>query len=249
LQPQPTTQQTTQPAQKQDDYVPLKTFLEEKQQRREMAEELRKSRERAEKMEQTFQQFLSKQNEVQAPKYEDDPLGTLKWENEQLKKQVEETASGVRRTEEEFTKARQMHSFAEHVQASESSFRQKAGDYDAAVQYLKKVRIDDFQDLGFNEGQAAQMLQNEIAAFAQAALQQGKNPAEVAYSMAKRYGYKGQDPEQELEKMQKGQDASKALGAGKSNAPLSLGALSELSNDQLDELIKDDKAWRKLGGR
>ena len=50
--------------------------------------------------------------------------------------------------------------------------------------------------------------------------------------------------------MQKGQEAAKALTGGNSEAPITLEALAQLDDDQIDQLVKDEKAWKKmLGGR
>lgn len=243
---------------KEDKTVPLAALHEARQIQKELREELKKrdeairaTQQKAEKMEQTFQTFLQKQNEVPAPKYEDDPLGTLRWQNEQLEKRLNEMNQGVTQTQETFQKQQAMQQFSQSVMAQEDTFRRAQTDYDAAVAHLKQVRISDFQDMGYDLPTATQLLQNEIFNFAQAAMQQGKNPAEVAYSMAKRYGYKTEaSPEKQMETMQKGEAASKSLASGKAEAPLTLEALAQLDDEQLDQLVKDDKAWKKmLGGR
>ena len=245
---------------KQDDKtVPLAALHEARQIQKELREELRRRDEsiqaaqsKAEKMEQTFQAFLQKQNEVPAPKYEEDPLGALKWQNEQLEKRLTQVNTDFTKTAQTFQQQQAMQSFSQHIIAQEDVFRQTQPDYDAAVEHMKKVRLSDFQDMGFDDVAARQMLDQEIVNFAQAAMRQGKNPAQAAYSIAKRYGYTpaAQTSEKQLEVMQKGQEAAKALPGGNSEAPITLEALAQLDDDQIDQLVKDEKAWKKmLGGR
>lgn len=251
---------TDAPKPQQDDKtVPLAALHEARQIQKELREALKQrdeaikaTQQKAEKMEQTFQTFLQKQNEVPPPKYEEDPLGTLKWQNEQLEKRLNEMSQGVNQTAQQFQQQQAIQQFSQTVVSQEENFRKAATDYDAAVAHLKQVRISDFQDMGYDLQTATQLLQNEIMNFAQAAMQQGKNPAEVAYSMAKRYGYNAQEKttEKQIAMLEKGEAASKSLAGGRAEAPLTLEALAQLDEDQLDQLVKDDKAWKKmLGGR
>ncbi len=241
-----------------DKTVPLAALHEARQIQKELKEQLRRRdeelgnfRTKAEKMEQTFQAFLAKQNEVVAPKYEEDPLGYFKWENEQLKKQLETVDTGVKQTTEQMQRQQQFSAFTNHVVSLENEFRKTAQDYDDAVSFLKQVRIQDFQDLGYDMARAQAMLQEEIASLAQAAVQQGKSPAEVAYKMSQRYGYKPQaGAGEKLQQLQKGEAASRSLASGKAGTDLSLEALSQLDDEQLNAIIKDDSAWKKrVGGK
>jgi hypothetical protein len=244
----------TAPVQQDDKQVPLAALHEARQIQKELREQAKKAqdearfaREKAEKMEQTFQSFLAERTKEAAPKYEEDPLGALKYENDQLKKQVEEVNTGVKKTQDEWQRTQQYQSFAQHVQSQEASYKQQAQDYDQAIAYLKDVRLQDYADLGYTQEDATAALQNEILGLAQAAVQKGKNAADVAYKMAQRYGYKAKTSDSKLETLAKGQEASKSLAGGKADVALTLDALSQLDDEQLNALIKDDAAWRKLG--
>jgi hypothetical protein len=250
----PTPSAPTAPVQQDDKQVPLAALHEARQIQKELREQAKKAqdearfaREKAEKMELTFQSFLAERTKEAAPKYEEDPLGALKYENDQLKKQVEEVNTGVKKTQDEWQRTQQYQSFAQHVQSQEAEFKKQAQDYDHAIAYLKDVRLQDYADLGYSQEDATSALQNEILGLAQAAVQKGKNAADVAYKMAQRYGYKAKTSDTKLETLAKGQEASKALAGGKADVALSLDALSQLDDEQLDALIKDDKAWKKLG--
>ena len=240
-----------------DKQVPLAALHEARQIQKELREELQRAREearqaaeKATKYSSTFEKFLAEQTKQAAPKYEEDPLGALKYENDQLKEKIQQLDTGVQKNQEDFTRAQQYQSFAQHVQAQEATYKQTATDYDQAIAHLKQVRLQDFADLGLNQADAQAALQNEIFGLAQAAVQNGRNPAEIAYKMAQRYGYKSDTTnvsDKKLETLAKGQEASKTLAGGKADVPLTLDALSQLDDDQLDALIKDDKAWKKLG--
>jgi hypothetical protein len=249
----------TAPVQQDDKQVPLAALHEARKIQKELRDELSRAREeakaaaeRADKYSSTFEKFLAERTKEAAPKYEEDPLGALKYENDQLKKQVEEVNTGVKKTQDEWQRTQQYQSFAQHVQSQEASYKQQAQDYDQAIAYLKDVRLQDYADLGYTQEDATAALQSEILGLAQAAVQKGKNAADVAYKMAQRYGYKSGkarfDAEvSKLERLAKGQEASKSLAGGKADVDVSLDALSQLDDEQLNALIKDDAAWKKLG--
>jgi dihydroorotate dehydrogenase len=99
--------------------------------------------------------------------------------------------------------------------------------------------------------QAAQLLQEDEMAIALNAYNQGVNPAEVIYSIAKERGYNpaaqtsqnnGQSAEQKILQTQKGMQASKSLSntGGKTSTPLSLEALAEMDDESFD------KYWSKV---
>jgi hypothetical protein len=242
------------PVQQDEKFVPLNALHEARKIQKELRDELSRAREeakaaaeRADKYSSTFEKFLAERTKEAAPKYEEDPLGALKYENDQLKKQVEEVNTGVKKTQDEWQRTQQYQSFAQHVQSQEATYKQQAQDYDQAIAYLKDVRLQDYADLGYTQEDATAALQNEILGLAQAAVQKGKNAADVAYKMAQRYGYKAKTSDSKLETLAKGQEASKSLAGGKADVALTLDALSQLDDEQLNALIKDDAAWKKLG--
>jgi hypothetical protein len=244
---------STAPVQQDEKFVPLNALHEARKIQKELRDELNRAKEeakaaaeRADKYSSTFEKFLAERTKEAAPKYEEDPLGALKYENDQLKKQVEEVNTGVKKTQDEWQRTQQYQSFAQHVQSQEASYKQQAQDYDQAIAYLKDVRLQDYADLGYTQEDATAALQNEILGLAQAAVQKGKNAADVAYKMAQRYGYKAKTSDTKLATLAKGQEASKSLAGGKADVDVSLDALSQLDDEQLDALIKDDKAWEKL---
>jgi hypothetical protein len=242
------------PVQQDEKFVPLNALHEARKIQKELRDELSRAREeakaaaeRADKYSSTFEKFLAERTKEAAPKYEEDPLGALKYENDQLKKQVEEVNTGVKKTQDEWQRTQQYQSFAQHVQSQEAAYKQQAQDYDQAIAFLKDVRLQDYADLGYTQEDATAALQNEILGLAQAAVQKGKNAADVAYKMAQRYGYKAKTSDSKLETLAKGQEASKSLAGGKADVALTLDALSQLDDEQLNALIKDDAAWKKLG--
>jgi hypothetical protein len=243
------------PAPVEDKQVPLAALHEARQIQKELREQAKKAqdearlaREKAEKMEQTFQSFLSERTKEAAPKYEEDPLGALKYENDQLKKKYEEVETGIKQTQDDWQRSQQYQHFTQQVVSQEAAYKQNVADYDQAVAYLKKVRLDDYADLGYEPAAAHEALQNEIFGLAQAAMSKGKNAADVAYKMAQRYGYKVQQVADKLDTLAKGQEASKSLAGGKAEVPLTLNAISQLTEDQQDEIIKDHKLWLKIVG-
>ncbi len=227
--------------------VPLAELLEERKERQRIQREMEEGRKRIEKMEQTFQQVLEKANATPVPKYEEDPLGYLQHTQQEVVKSQKTVDEKLSKIEQETTQQQQMQRLAMQITAQETEFRQKATDYDAAVKYLKDVRRQDMLDLGVPAEHVEELLTREIVNFSQASLSNGKNPAETAYNMAKRYGYKPAEakPQSNLQAIANGLDASKTVQGG-SGGGITLRDLADMDEASLDAIIKDDKKWSAL---
>lgn len=229
--------------------VPLAALHEERNQRKALQKELADYREKMAKMEQTFQQVLDKANAQPEPKYEEDPLGYLQHSQEKVGKQVASVAEKITQFEQTTAEQQRMQQLAAHITSAEAEFRSKAQDYDSAIKYLKDVRRQDMLDLGVPSEYVDQLLTKEIIQFSQAAIGNGKNPAESAYNMAKRYGYKPTAPtapqQANLQQIAAGMEASKTVQGGQSGG-IRLQDLAQMDESSLDALIKDDKKWNAL---
>lgn len=144
---------------------------------------------------------------------------------------------------------------ANRTVASEVEFLKKNTDYHDAVAHLQKVADLNLQAMGIDDPvQRANLIKQQSLGLAHQALQAGKSPAEVAYQLAKNYGYQGKKPEpaaeeKKLETIAKGQQESKSLGGGgatKTGGAITLEQLERMSDEEIDELIANDKEWNKL---
>ena len=117
---------------------------------------------------------------------------------------------------------RQQHNQQEQLvtwaQSKAAEFAQEAPDFNDAYGFMRQKRHAEFTAMGLDPGRVAQGLHNdELWVFAHAA-QTGKNPAQIIYDMAVANGYKKGaakvTPEQKMQTLQKGVEASKTLGAG-----------------------------------
>ncbi len=228
-------------------YVPHEALHEQRETNKRLMAELSAMREKTERMEGTFQKLLSTANEKPAPTFEEDPLGHFQAKNRALEEQLHGVSGKLETYEKELAQQAEMQKLASAIQAAEHEFRAKNQDYDSAVKYLKDVRRADLADIGVPAAQIEAILQNEIISFGQTALAQGKSPAQTAYQMAKRYGFKGAEKgaEKKIATISQGLEASKTVQGGGAN-PISLQDLSQLPDDQLDAILKDDAKWQAL---
>ena len=75
------------------------------------------------------------------------------------------------------------------VEPHEAQFRQTNPDYDQAITHLTRKSYQDLIDSGYSEQQATQAIVSHARQIAGQALQQGRNPAQAVYHLAKKAGY------------------------------------------------------------
>jgi hypothetical protein len=234
--------------------VPLNALHEERERRKELADELKREREERLQREAKLQErldtlFRSRQEAEQpkAPTWDDSPLDAGKattQEVQQIKAHLQQQA--------------QQKQFADAVGMKISEFRTTTPDYDAAYQHLIQSRTEELA-LIYGPEQARQFVGQEEFNIALAAMQQGKNPAEVAYALAKQRGYaraeqKAAEPAkpteaEKLEVIERGQASATSLaaaGGAPAGGPLTLDMIAKMSDDEFATLT--DKQWRKVMG-
>jgi hypothetical protein len=242
---------------------------EERERRKELQKRIDEINQRNATLEQNFQRVMEKiyqqqQPQVKEPTFEEDPINALNYEQQRIKE-------FLRRQYQEEERQRQLIQYQSQQQALVNryhndaySFMSKdAPDFKEAYQYLVQNRLQEYREAGYTEAQAQQLLVEDEFAITVKAYEDGANPAERMYKLAKLRGYKAtpanvtqeqkapeiKNLEQKLDQLEKGVNASKSLSnvGGKSEKGLSLEEISHMSDDELDELMKDQKAWKKLG--
>lgn len=140
--------------------------------------------------------------------------------------------------------------------AQEKAFKQDKPDYDGALEYLRQSRLEEMKDAGLDGQQAVAALQmEELQLIVQSARQQ-KNPAELAYSIAKRRGFQAPKPQEDLSKkldvIEAGQQQSKSLsgvGGKAGGGEPSLADIAKMSDDDFEAWkTKNPAKWRRARG-
>lgn len=233
----------------------LKQTREElKRIKREKAEAEEKTARELAEMREKFRlwtEAVSKQNEPQPPKFEEDPANHLKQEHEMTKKELAELRAWRQQQEQAYAQQAALSQFQQRLQADERAFAQENPDYDQAAQHVAQIWMNEFEIMGIPPEQMGQAYLFKAAQFANAAIRRGDSPAEAIYELAKRVGYQKKQPEKpeaekKIESIQKGQEASKSLGGGKPDADFSLDALKDMSPEDIEAFVADPKNWKKV---
>lgn len=181
------------------------------------------------------------------------PYEALLHEMAELKKAL---AAQQQQTQQQTQMTQQQQQFMEfktQINSAKAEFTKSAPDFDAAYAHLRAQRAADLADVGVPQEQIAQALLQDELAVAQNAVRQGKNPAQVIYNMAKRYGYSPKavapTPQEKVAQLAAGQQAAAAPQRGAPVAELPTAAsLKDASDADLARVAADDKLWRSVMG-
>lgn len=197
---------------------------------------------------------LTKLTETPPPDKTTDPLGFMTHQLESLTKQLADMQTGSAETRAQTEQAQQQQAVMNHLNGQVQAFEKEHTDYQAAYKHLVSMRMQDFKDLGLNEQQATQAMENEARGIMQRALATGKNPAELAYGMAKRYGFVAkpaatvENVDNKLEIIKKGMETQ--TEAQRTTPPsakdLTVDNLKNMSDRELNKVV--DKEWESLFG-
>lgn len=205
-----------------------------------------------------LQEQVTKLTATPAPDPTTDPLGFINHQMKTLQDQI----AALTKTQTEAQTAQQngalQQQFINSVNQSITQFKQTTPDYDAAYKHMIDMRTQDYLDSGMTKQEALAAVAADEVAIATRATQQGKNPAEIVYGMAKRYGYTPAAPKTEptnkLEQIQKGMEAAKTVDTGRSSAgdvgapgEVTVESLENMGDDALTEMVMNN--WEKITGR
>lgn len=188
--------------------------------------------------------------QASVPKYEEDPLGNL---DHRIKAEADRKAA-IEAKIQQFEQQQQVQVMAQHVTSLENEFRKATPDYDKALSYLIDIRKSELEIIGVTDPNIVQgQIAKEANNISVIALQQGKNPAELAYQIAKKYGYKTEEPKvapqkSQLEVVKQAQAATgKTLSkGGEPDVPPSAAAFASEKFNIFDPDF--DKKWKELFG-
>jgi len=232
-----------------DRRVPLKALQEERQKRaeyeRKLADYERQMGEMRAWAEQVQQKISPPEPQAVEPDPETDPIGALKHARDQLRKMQEDT-------QQQQYEAR----LNQIAYNAANQFKSQAPDYPDAYRYAINSRAQELAALGTPDNAIPQILQREEMSLIDAAVRNGRNPAEAIYSFAKARGYQGTQAAQPAPVAPAPAPVNPALqqtkqavasSAAASGAPAAKG---EMSVNDIANLkgAAFDAAWNKLFG-
>ena len=166
------------------------------------------------------------------PDPDEDIFGAVKHDREHTRAELQ----ALREKVEQQEKARQAEQETRQViaayQAKANEFKAQTEDFDAAYQHLYKSRDEELQELGWNDPAARmRQIEQEEYGIAVQALQQGRNPAEAVYRMARARGYQRSAPAAPAPDVEKAKAASRTLSGtgGNPTGPMTAERLSKMS--------------------
>jgi hypothetical protein len=134
--------------------------------------------------------------EIEVPDFEDDPIGHLRAKNEILERQLQEVNQErtVRQTQTQ--QVQQFQQLQAGVDQLERTFAASTPDYHEAVGHMYGEVARMANAMGYSPQQVQQTISQMALDISMRALQQGRNPAQVAYEAARALGYSGPKPTQ-----------------------------------------------------
>jgi hypothetical protein len=198
------------------------------------------------------------------PDPDTDPLGSMLHQLDKVNKSVTDIQAEITNQQNQQQQLSAFNRFQAQVQTLRDQFAITAPDFQDAYNHLRNNRLSDLRQLGFDEASASRQVFQEEVALSQAAINQGRNPAESIYEMAKRHGYAKSatapatptanapvPPAQpKLTSIKAGVESSPPnLPRTPGTEEITLESLREASDSDLNRLVSDPAAWSKIAGK
>ncbi len=171
---------------KQDDRQVSLQALQQERARRQTAEQ------QLQEMQRAIQQAQAEyERQQKTPDPQEDPIGAIQYQNEQLKAQLEQVSQWRQQQEAAQQQAAFQAELVNRVAQSAREFAQQAPDYPEAWKFVTEARSKQLAPLIPDPVQREQAMMREALEIATQAMQQGLNPAQRYYEIAKAWGYQG----------------------------------------------------------
>jgi hypothetical protein len=167
--------------------VPISALHEERRRRAEAEQTARALQQQIEQ----FQRAVQQAQTPEPPDPNEDPVGALRYQNEQLSAQLQQVLEWRAQQDRAAQQQSAYAALTERVNASEQSFRQAHPDYDQASQHLLETQDRFLQAFYPDPNVRALVLRQQAANVLAQAVQQGRDPAQVLYDAARNVGYTG----------------------------------------------------------
>ena len=198
-------------------------------------------------------QESAKSIEAEKAKFDENPAEYLL----ERQRRVEEAITNYSQHQQEQLRAHQdQEVFVETVRRGATEFAKENPDYREALQFAHEKRLREYELLGIPEHQREQMFLQESMTLSATAMAQGRNPAEVAYNIAKSWGFgqsKAQsdskqqkaDPNARIDQLERGIAASQSMsGDGEQEEQTMLKQIEEMSDREFDKYWNEQVAPR-----
>ena len=250
---QPDPNKATAPAADAPKMVDLRALHEERQRRQETERQMQAILDQNRAMQELMGRVLPQPATAPEVDPNTDPVGYFQKQLEQIAPQVQEFQQFKAQLAQQAQRQQQETQFMQAYQSAARDFSSKQADFPDAYKHLMATRDSELQTMGYADPQQrAAIILSEEQAIAARAFQDGVNPAERLYAVAKQRGFapaSGTAPQGagRIDAIAKGQAAASSL----SNA----GAATNTEISTLEQLAKvgDDAAflagWDKLIGR
>lgn len=228
--------------------VNLGALHEERQRRQEFQRKAQELESKVSEMERAFQEMSKRLNpEEPIPDFDENPAENLKAQIAAAQKRLEAIESQGKQSQEQTQQRENFNRFVNQYQAQAAQFAQKQPDFMEAYQHIRAVRRQQLEAVGYTDPAGLEgMLQQEELQIAGKAFQDGVNPAERLYALAKQLGYSGKQAENKLQTIAEGQTKGRSLsgpsGSPGDNAPMTLERLSKLEGAEFDAAFEK---WAK----
>lgn len=224
--------------------VPLAALHEERARRKEMQQRL-------DQMEMARQRDMQVLNErlqqlinpaKQLPPVQEDPIGNFDARLSEVTQTNQQLLQTIQQERQQRAQVEHIQTLAQGLKAREEQFVAQNPDYQSAIDHMTSMRVRELQAMGASEEQAVNREYQERAQAALTWANNGMNPAEVAYNLAKARGFQPKPTaSQKIETQQRGMAASRSLGSGGgvSNA-LTAESILKMTDAEFDKLTTAD---------
>lgn len=235
--------------------VPLAALHEAREKIRIQREEFTQFKAEQARREQIIEQRLAalvQAQQPQAPAFDENPAEHLRQQLQTVQQSQQATAEQIQQWHQAQQAEAQRQQLAQRVAAVEAEFVQQAPDYEQALKHLASVRVRELVAFGNDEESARRQSVQELHQHAYWCAANGKNPAAIAYELAKARGYSSKPAAPSVadnfKVQQKGVAASRSLGSGgAASGKPSVEALLSMTDEDFAAATKGNN-WHKLMG-
>lgn len=228
-------------------YVAHGAFHEERERRKALQSQM-------EAMEKRFAETLAKLNPpAPPPDPNQDFPGHVQHHFNQFAQKTQELEKKVSGFEQMTQQQQEEARFVQAYSAAAQQFASRQPDFQNAYNHWLTGRLEELKDAGYTEEQALHIRAAEEKGLVAKAFEDGVNPAERLFAVAKRRGYTvpsvspaevvkpAVDPLEKLKQIEAGQKATPQMGGSGMKPKLTLGAVAQMSDDEFNSLD-----WEKL---
>src|SRR6266853_5596361 len=131
--------------------VSVDALHEARAQNRELREQMKVLQETVAKTDEKMKSFVEQVTKQEIPKFEEDPAGNLRAQNDALQKQLTQITEKMQQTDTTITQQQQTQRFAALIQTKEKEFATVNPDYWKAADFVADAWREEFREAGMAE--------------------------------------------------------------------------------------------------